>query len=69
MCICTQPNRTRYKVYDVMHGYHLTILGWFGLNRFLLHGNAGNRRCSIFGTSETGATPNLTSDSNDMIIT
>jgi len=29
---------------------------------FVLHGNAENRRCSIFGTSEIGATQTLTSD-------
>ena len=32
--------------------------------RFLLHRNANNWRCSIFGTSEIGDTPNLTSDSD-----
>jgi len=31
---------------------------------FLLHGNAENRRCSIFGTSKNGVTPNLTLDSD-----
>ena len=31
---------------------------------FLLHGNAENRRCSIFRTSKNGVTPNLTSDSD-----
>ena len=35
-----------------------------GQNRFLLHGNAENRRWSIFATSKNSVTPNITSNSD-----